>query len=88
MVELWGLYEGLKLLHGLDSVKVEINVDSTKVLKAILRRCSDMIGSLSRLNHIYGIIDQLDEKVICHSYREGNKCVDVLATVGYSISYS
>lgn len=33
MPELWGLYEGINLIRGRGMLKVEINVNSTKVLK-------------------------------------------------------
>lgn len=66
---------------------MKVNVDSTKVLKAIEERSASMIESLSLINSICGLIDNLEEVVICHSYRETNKCVDVLASLGCGIHH-
>ncbi|XP_058783274.1 uncharacterized protein LOC131657947 [Vicia villosa] len=87
MAELWSLYEGVKLLHSRGILKMEVNVDSTTVLKAIERKCFSMIESLSIINRICSLLDNLEEMLISHSYREANKCANVLASVGCGIGH-
>lgn len=85
MAELWGLFEGVKLLHSRGILKVEVNIDFTKFLKAIERRGASVIESLSLINRICKLFDNLEVVVICHAYRETNKYADVLTSVGCRI---
>ncbi|KAK2362266.1 heat shock 70 kDa protein [Trifolium repens] len=82
VAELWGVLEGLRYARRLGFNRIELNVDSS-VVNQVLRQPGygrPLGGALvMRIRRLF----ELDwEVVINHSYREANKCADVLANIG------
>ncbi|MBA0571905.1 hypothetical protein Golob_002274 [Gossypium lobatum] len=76
--ELWGIFDGLLLIHGRDIDKVIIFIDSLVVVKAI------QDGQLSDLNfvlvrRIFQVLKHIGHWRLRYVSREENKAADFLA---------
>jgi L1 cell adhesion molecule like protein len=87
VAELWGVVEGLRYAYRLGFKKVELNIDSEAVVRAIKNGSSNSTMGSSLLKHIKKLLAMDWIIDISHTYREANKCVDALANIGCSLSY-
>lgn len=86
MVELWGLYEGLRYARILGFQAIELNVDSLVVVNARTQNERGSPMGRSLVEKIRRMIDLEWEVVVKHSYFEANQCADALANYGCSLS--
>ncbi|GAU27609.1 hypothetical protein TSUD_271500 [Trifolium subterraneum] len=80
---LWGTLEGLRYARQKGYNKIEVNVDSM-VVESVLRmkgRGSPQGRALT--SRIRQLLDLEWEVVVKHSYREANKCPNMLANIGW-----
>lgn len=84
LAEFWGVYEGLKLTKSLGFGKVEINTDAQLVVNAIRLNQINKIECRAILRDICQLMEEFESVIVTHSYREANKCADVLAKMGCS----
>ncbi|PNX62105.1 ribonuclease H [Trifolium pratense] len=85
VAELWGVLEGLRYARSLGFNRIELDVDSS-VVNQVLKQPGygrPLGGTL--VMRICCLLELEWEVVIKHSYRETNKCVDVLANIGYTL---
>lgn len=83
-VELWGLRDGLLLclkLH-LPAIEIEIDVKSIVNLLKNLKATNNVISPL--VDDCRYLISQLPRVHVKHRFREANRCVDVLARLGFN----
>jgi ribonuclease HI len=87
VAELWGVYEGLRYAYRLGFRMVELHIDSEAVVRVLTKRSSlSSVGS-SLLKQIWHMLERDWVVEISHTYREANKCADVLANLGCSMVY-
>ena len=85
--ELWGLRDGLTLAKNLNIKKLHIELDAKVVIDFIIAQnnimadhpCNALISDCRLL------IQTFEEMLVCHTYRKGNHCVDLLAKEDCSI---
>jgi len=88
VVELWGVFEGLKLACSHDYRKVELHIDSSSVVSSI---SSDQGGSIvgrTLLHNIRRLIDRDWEVQVRHSFREAIACADAMANMACESNFS
>ncbi|CAL5426615.1 unnamed protein product [Camellia sinensis] len=82
--ELWAMRDGLKLAFDLNLTEIEVEIDATIMQNLILGNFNHC-HQLSNLIHDYRyLLDQFRTSTISHTYREGNKCADLLANEGFN----
>ncbi|CAJ2664280.1 unnamed protein product [Trifolium pratense] len=81
-VELWGVYEGLRLAWERGFKKVELRVDSMVVAYTLKNGSKGSVVGWRLVQQIRRFLELDWEIKICHSYREANKCADALANIG------
>ncbi|GAU28906.1 hypothetical protein TSUD_59160 [Trifolium subterraneum] len=86
MAEIWGLYEGLCLARNLGITRLEVQVDSEALVKAIQ-------GSNVGGNMYWNIMKKIQELLnldweirLTHIYRDANRCTDILANMGSNLA--
>jgi ribonuclease HI len=84
VAELWGVYEGLKLVYRLGFKNVELEVDSEAVVGVIKSGCTMSYGGSTLLKRIWKLLEKDWKVEISHVYREANNCADALANIGCS----
>jgi ribonuclease HI len=82
VAELWGVLEGLKYAWNLGFRRVELHIDSQIVVKIIQEETRVSSSCWSLLRRIRQLLVLDWEVRIQHSYREANKCADMLANIG------
>jgi ribonuclease HI len=87
VAELWGVVEGLRYAYRLGFKQIELNIDSEAVVRVIKNGTSNSAMGSSLLKHIKNLLAMDWIVEISHTYREANKCADVLANIGCSLSY-
>lgn len=82
IVELWGVYEGLRLAKQLGVTKLEVQLDSTSVVQSIMRIGVGSASGYMLLTKIKDLL-LLDWDVrVKHICKEGNRSADILANLG------
>ncbi|GAU35481.1 hypothetical protein TSUD_384360 [Trifolium subterraneum] len=84
MTELWGILEGLRLAWRLGFRHVELRSDSLGVVKTLGNEECVITEGWSVLKHIRRLMKLEWEVLVCHTYREANRCADALAHLGLS----
>jgi ribonuclease HI len=82
VAELWGVLEGLKYAWNLGFRLVELHIDSQVVVKIIQEDGTTSSSCWSLVRRIRQFLERDWEIKIQHSYREANKCADLLANIG------
>ncbi|KAK2379785.1 Polynucleotidyl transferase, ribonuclease H superfamily protein [Trifolium repens] len=85
VAELWGVLEGLRYARNLGFTRIELNVDSSVVDHVLRRQGNNSPTGSALINQIRRLMDLDWEVVVKHSYREANKCADVLANIGCTL---
>jgi ribonuclease HI len=85
VAELWGVLEGLRYAKALGFNRVELNVDSSIVNQVLSKAGYGRPLGMALVMRIRSLLEMEWEVVINHSYREANKCADVLANIGCTI---
>jgi len=85
MAELWGVYEGLRYIRRLGFQAIEVEVDSSLVVNILNSNKNGSIMGSSVVAKICRLLHMDCEVVVCHSYRETNRCADALADLGCSL---
>jgi ribonuclease HI len=88
VAELWGVYEGLKLVYRLGFKNVELEVDSEAVVGVIKSGCTMSYGGSTLLKRIWKLLEKDWKVEISHVYREANNCADALANIGCSHAFN
>lgn len=78
MIECWGVYEGLKLIKRLRLRRVELNVDSMIVVKAIKGGVDNNASYLTLIRDVKKLIANHEYVQVAHTYREDNLCANAL----------
>lgn len=79
--ELWHIYVGLSITKSLGFHKIELNIDSSTIVRMLETSKVSAIDGASMVYRILLLIEMHDEVKVTHSYMEANKCADVLAKV-------
>ncbi|XP_050909468.1 uncharacterized protein LOC127123278 [Lathyrus oleraceus] len=82
MADCWGVLKDLKLTESLGLRKVEVNVDSELVLRAIQGESRNIPSCCALIIEITRLIKNHKLLIISHTFREANACVDALAKMG------
>ncbi|MCI00562.1 non-LTR retroelement reverse transcriptase-like [Trifolium medium] len=85
MAELWGVLEGLCFTWRLGYRAVELEVDSTSVVKVIRAGVITSVMGVALLEGIGRLLELDWEVKLAHAYREANTCADALANIGCSL---
>jgi ribonuclease HI len=85
MAELWGVLEGLRFAWRMGYRAVELEVDSTSVVKVIRVGATSSAMGVALLEGIGRLLEFEWEVKVTHSYREANTCADALANIGCSL---
>jgi ribonuclease HI len=85
VAELWGVLEGLRYARNLGFTRIELNVDSSVVDHVLRRQGNNSPTGSALINQIRRLMDLDWEVVVKHSYRETNKCADVLVNIGCTL---
>jgi ribonuclease HI len=88
VAELWGVYEGLKLVYRLGFKNVELEVDSEAVVGVIKSGCTMSYGGSTLLKRIWQLLEKDWKVEISHVYREANNCADALTNIGCSHAFN
>ncbi|CAJ2679356.1 unnamed protein product [Trifolium pratense] len=86
VAELWGVLEGLRYVHRMGLVKVELNIDSEAVVQVVKNRYMSSSLGVALVKQIWRLLDMNWEVEVSHTYREANKCADALANLGCSLA--
>jgi ribonuclease HI len=82
VAELWGVFEGLRYAGYLGFNRIELNVDSIVVTQVLHQSGYGRPLGGSLVMRIRCLLELDWEVVINHTYREANKCADILANIG------
>lgn len=81
MVELWGMFEGLKLTKFIELCRVEINIGSIDTIHAIekvILKKSEGLALFKRIQRLFKDHESVREEL---AFRESNKYVNVLENI-------
>ncbi|XP_058746886.1 uncharacterized protein LOC131619855 [Vicia villosa] len=81
MTELWGVFEGIKLAISIGVQEVDIQVDSLLVVQAINKGYSIVRKSLTIISHIRRLMSHFASVIVGHTFKEANRCADILANI-------
>lgn len=79
------MYEGLQYARWLSFPSVELNVDSSAVVKILLSMEDVSLTSRSLVQKIWRLLQMYWEVKVRHSYRVANSCADALANISYNM---
>ncbi|CAK8542653.1 unnamed protein product [Lathyrus sativus] len=82
VAEFWEVFEGPKYTKRLRLNKVEINLNSTVFVKVFRKGGSRCFVGHALMKQIRRLIELHGEIKVVHVYRESNRCVDKLVSVG------
>jgi hypothetical protein len=82
IAELWGVLEGLRFVQILGFKKIELNIDSTAVVRIVQTGMSHSTAGNVLVEQIIKMMALDWEVEVRHTYREANKCTDALANYG------
>lgn len=80
-IELWDIYVGLSITKSLGFHKVELNIDSSTIVRMLETSKVLAIDGVSMVYQILLLIEMHDEVKVTHLYRKTNKCANVLAKI-------
>ncbi|KAK3211028.1 hypothetical protein Dsin_015734 [Dipteronia sinensis] len=84
--DLWGLFEGLKFVWETGFRKVEVESDSKVIVELLLKKIDLKHPIFSLINSYKKMIDSDWCCKVCHVYRESNRLVDCLASLGHYLN--
>lgn len=82
MADIWGIYEGLKLIVARGFERVEINCDSLESINIIEMVGKNRSVGSNLVRQVHVLLSKLVNGEISHSFREANRCADELAKAG------
>nr|XP_023886258.1 uncharacterized protein LOC111998394 [Quercus suber] len=82
MVEFWALRDGLKCCIDQNFEAVVIELDAKAVIDILSNPSSPNLAVCSLVDDCRRLIAQIPQVLIRHCYREANRCVDKLASMG------
>lgn len=82
LAEFQGVFEGLKLTKQLGCTKVEMNVDSIEVVRAIEEGVVEYIDCVVILRRIKELVLLMEVGMVSHVFRYANECANLLANQG------
>jgi hypothetical protein len=85
---IWGVLEGVRYVRRMGYTAVELNVDCVSVEKTIKEGVTDSRFGRALVNKIRRLSEMDWNVVVSHSYREANRCADVLANIACSLDYN
>jgi hypothetical protein len=77
MIELWGIYEGLKLANRRGVMRIELGINSQVIAHSLqdMKNCSTLGCAL--MKRIRQLLDGPRDVQIIHVFREANRCVKI-----------
>ncbi|XP_028765356.1 uncharacterized protein LOC114723329 [Neltuma alba] len=84
MAEVWGIIEGLKLCWNLGFRKVQVETDAKEIINQI-REKGEIEGDNALTNILQELIRREWQLEFSYTYREGNRCADMMAKMSLSI---
>ncbi|KAL6580295.1 hypothetical protein OROMI_008319 [Orobanche minor] len=82
VVELWAVWECLKMARGLGFSKIELQVDSKAVMASISNHMADSFNYRGLFGRVKQVLEQEWQVKVSHVYREANSMADCLASMG------
>lgn len=86
VVELWGVFLGLKLASDWGFHQVELNIDSDAVFKCLVGKTDGNSQGRHLIRRIRCLLSLNWSVRIHHTYREASKVVDGLANLGCNLA--
>ncbi|KAJ1394142.1 Ribonuclease H domain [Sesbania bispinosa] len=80
--ELWGLLHGIQLASSLNLRNLIINMDSKLAVQLVTGACKESHHCFDIVRRIKGLLDRNPSYLLSHTFRESNKSVDHLASLG------
>ncbi|KAF7815419.1 ribonuclease H [Senna tora] len=87
MAEMWGVLSGIELAWQRGSRKLEVEMDSLVVCGMVQGTTVETHPCFPMLNRIHNLLRRDWEVVFRHSYREGNRATDAMASLGHGAGF-